>query len=177
MLPKVLLVDDDPRVTAGLRRTLRGEPYEVLVAQSGEEALLLLASTGADVLVSDEQMPGMSGSELVTSVRKLHPAVVRIILTGQATVEAAMRAVNGGEIYRFLTKPCDPESLKEVLRTALEEKDVLAKSLDLRAELGVRSEARRRLERAAPGITSVRRDRHGRIQMDDDEPGKSSKVS
>ena len=116
----VLLVDDDAHLLAALRRALHNEPYELLDAASPGAALWVLATRHVDVLVTDEQMPGMSGTEFLTRVRAEFPHVISIMLTGHADLRTAMRAINSGEVYRFFTKPCDAASLAVAIRHALE---------------------------------------------------------
>ncbi len=135
MAHKVLFVDDEPHVLAALRRTLRNEPYQVLCASSAAEALALMAETPVDVVVSDEQMPGMSGSELLAEVRRRYPDTVRMMLSGKATLEGAIRAINDGEIYRFFTKPCNELDLATTIRHALEQKDLVEENRRHAAEL------------------------------------------
>ncbi|NJD39302.1 MAG: response regulator [Geobacter sp.] len=120
----VLLVDDEEHVLSALRRVLADEPYEVLCAASGDEALNLLDSTPCKVVVTDERMIGMQGSDLLIRIKERYPHTKRILLTGQATVEALRKAVNQGEIYRFYTKPWDDEELKAAIRSAIERYDL-----------------------------------------------------
>ena len=123
MPPRVLLVDDEPHITQALKRGLRKKPYEVLTAHSGDEALQLLSQETVDVIVSDEHMPHMPGSELFARIHQDHPETIRILLTGQASVEAAMRAVNEGQIFRFLMKPCREIELARTIETALHSRE------------------------------------------------------
>ncbi|MCG8556261.1 MAG: response regulator [Proteobacteria bacterium] len=118
----VLLVDDEPHVIEGLAAALRSEPYAVLGATSGHGALELLAQYAVDVIVSDERMPGMKGSELLTRVRHLYPDTVRIVLTGQAELDSALAAINDGEVLRYLLKPCHGDELKGALREAMRQR-------------------------------------------------------
>src|SRR5262245_12425657 len=117
--PRILLVDDDANITTSLKLALRREPFQITCANSGAQALELLGKELFDVVVSDERMPGMQGSELLALVRAKHPDVIRIILSGQASVEAAIRAINAAEIYRFLIKPHPPEELALTIWEAL----------------------------------------------------------
>jgi EAL domain-containing protein (putative c-di-GMP-specific phosphodiesterase class I)/CheY-like chemotaxis protein len=120
---RVLLVDDDLRVTEALRRTLRGvASWEVSTANSAREALVLLEQGRFDAVISDERMPEMSGSELLREVRQRWPDTVRIILTGEASLDSAIRAINEAEIYRFLTKPCHTEDMVACVESALRAK-------------------------------------------------------
>ena len=121
----VLLVDDDQNVLHGLVRALRHQPYQLYTATSGEEALLILKGRNVDVIVTDEQMPGMCGGDLLAWVAKNYPEVTRIVLTGRPTVEIAIRAINEGGVYQFFTKPCNPALLGVAIRKALEHKELL----------------------------------------------------
>ena len=119
-LPCVLFVDDEREVTSGIRLALRKEPYEVLIANSAKAGLALLQEKTIDVVISDERMPEMGGAEFLTIVRKLYPETIRLILSGQASLESAIGAINDAGIYRFLRKPCDPHELALCLAQALE---------------------------------------------------------
>lgn len=127
----LLLVDDEPKVLSALQRLLRDEPYEILTAGNAEEAADVLANATVDLIVCDEEMPGMPGSEFLASVARDYPDVVRIVLTGHPTLPAALRAINEGRIYQFFTKPCNEIDLAIAIRRALEQKDLLEKSRDL----------------------------------------------
>lgn len=116
--PKILFVDDEPRVLRGYRDVLHKEPYEVLAAGSAAQALEILAKERIHVVVSDERMPSVSGSELLERIHRDYPDVVRIMLTGHASLLASVQAINDG-LYRFLSKPIAPEELRRVLRDAL----------------------------------------------------------
>ncbi len=103
----VLLVDDETSVLEGFRRGLRKQ-FKLKTATSGREALELLKhSPDFAVVVSDMRMPNMTGLELLSKVRELSPDTVRIMLTGNADQQTVIDAINHGEIYKFLTKPCD----------------------------------------------------------------------
>jgi len=135
-LPKVLLVDDEPALLDGLRRQLR-ERYAVTTAVGGHAALDVL-HTAADfaVVVSDMRMPEMDGATLLSLVRQRTPDAVRMLLTGQADVESAVAAINDGQIFRFLTKPCSPDTLQAALadgvalhHSTIAERELLDKTL------------------------------------------------
>ena len=118
----VLLVDDDQNILHGLARALRHQPYRLFTATSAEEALLVLKTRSVNVIVSDEQMPGMCGTDLLAWVAANCPDVTRIVLTGSPTVEAAIRAINDCAVFQFFTKPCNPAHLAVAIRKALEHK-------------------------------------------------------
>lgn len=121
----VLLVDDDENTLRSFARTLSQQPYKLYTARSGEEAMLILKTRAINVLVSDECMPGMSGNELLAWVVENCPHVISILLTGRATTEIAIRAINDGAVYQFLTKPCDGFRLAISISKALEHGDFL----------------------------------------------------
>jgi DNA-binding NtrC family response regulator len=131
MTHTVLLVDDEPNVLEGLTRVLRKEPYEILTANSAEEAARLLEDDTVDLIVSDEEMPGMSGTEFLARVARDYPTVVGIVLTGHPSLPAALRAINEGKVYQFFTKPCNEIDLAITIRRALEQKDLKEKSREL----------------------------------------------
>lgn len=108
--PRVLCVDDERGVLDGLRMQL-GRHYDFLCANSGAEALHILRDTDVSVIVSDMRMPMMDGAEFLNRARKLRPDTARILLTGQADLGSAMRAVNEGQVFQFLLKPCTPTAL------------------------------------------------------------------
>lgn len=127
----VLLLDDEPKVLAGLTRLLQGEPYRILTAVNAEEAAATLHDEHVDLIVSDEEMPGMSGTEFLGKVAEKHPDIVRIVLTGRPSLAAALRAINDGKVYQFFTKPCNEVDLAITIRRALEQKDLVSRSKDL----------------------------------------------
>ena len=114
----LLLVDDESSILSALKRILRGENYRILTATSGEEALALLALHPVGVIVSDQRMPKMSGTDLLAKVRLMHPRTIRIVLSGYTGLDSLTEAINQGEIYRYLTKPWQNEELIEVIRAA-----------------------------------------------------------
>jgi FixJ family two-component response regulator len=131
----ILLVDDEQSILDGLRRQLRNR-YQVETAAGAEAGLKSIATNHPAVVVSDLRMPGMDGIRFLAEVRERSAETVRIMLTGQADIEATVRAVNQGNLFRFLTKPCPPEELTAALDAAIEqyrlvtaEKELLEKTL------------------------------------------------
>jgi DNA-binding NtrC family response regulator len=135
---------------------VRDDGYRVLTAANGEEALRLVASEAVDIVLSDIDMPaGMNGLELMVRLRRNYPSVVRLLLTGRATLAMAVGAINDGEVYRFMTKPWDIDELREVLRQAA------ARAIQNRADRDeaeggdLRAARLAALEAEHPGISSV----------------------
>ncbi|MBN8524556.1 MAG: response regulator [Planctomycetes bacterium] len=127
----ILLVDDDRALVDALARRLRSAEHRIITATTGEEALHCLASTTVDAMVSDESMPMMSGVELLTEVHRRWPEVVTIMLSGRATAGTIVRALNQGQIFRFLIKPCDADEVAESLRQAIAHKRVIERSREI----------------------------------------------
>jgi len=163
----VLFVDDEQALLDGVRNALRKEPFEVVTAISASEGLRVLHERKVDVVVSDERMPGVSGSDFLSFVRQRFRGTVRIMLTGQASLEAAIQAINEGEIYRFLTKPCSPALLAQTLRDALVFQDLTREAARLLAAVKRQRALLQELERRHPGITSVERLGDGSLMLED----------
>jgi len=169
MLHRVLLVDDEPHVVEGLKRALRKEPYEIVSANSAEDALDLMKRETFDVVISDELMPGMPGSEFLAVVLQQYPDTVRIILTGHANLETALRAINQGQIYRFLTKPVNGSELTITIRQAIQHKALMSESRRLLRTVRQQHSVLEDLEKENPGITDVYRDETGAIILDEND--------
>ncbi len=117
--PTVLFVDDEVQIVNLLKIIFRGD-YEVFSATSGQAALDIVQSRKVDVIVSDQRMPGMTGTELLAKVRRLSPGTMRILLTGYSDLAAMVGSINEGEIYRFVSKPWDKEEIRGIVRDAAE---------------------------------------------------------
>lgn len=168
---KLLLVDDEPNLTSALVRSLDRTQFEIFTADSAQQGLMILAGHDIDVVVSDERMPGMSGSQFLAEVRKKWPNTIRMILSGQADLEAAVRAINEGEVYRFLLKPCHPKELQLTILQGLQQKKLVAQSRKLLLEHQKAQNLLEELEKANPGITKIDMDEDGVINMEDMDPG------
>lgn len=122
---RVLLVDDEPQVLEGLTLHLRRR-YDVMTASNGAMALAMMHTQQPPaVVVSDMNMPGMDGATLLASVRRMYPTTVRVLLTGQSNINAAISAINDGQVFRFLTKPCPPPLLQSTVEAAAEQHHLL----------------------------------------------------
>jgi DNA-binding NtrC family response regulator len=130
----ILLVDDEPEILFSLRGLLRRE-FDVHTAESGAEALEVLKQQPVHVLMTDQRMPNMTGVELLKRAHGECPEAIRIVFTGYADIKAVIDAVNRGQIYRYLTKPWDPDELAEVLREACAQHDRIAERRQLLADL------------------------------------------
>ena len=117
----VLVVDDDESIREALQRLLRGDGYTVTAAESAEDGLAALRDVpGIQLVISDHNMPGMSGIEFLKLVRSRYPAVMRVMLTADPDPETVVRSINEGEVYRFIRKPWDNAGLREMVYFAFE---------------------------------------------------------
>ena len=116
--PRVLCVDDDPQLLKSLRWLLARD-HDVVLAEGADEGLRAIASSHFDVIVSDQRMPGMSGTEFLKRARALSPRSVRLLLTGYADFPSVLSSVNDCEVFRFISKPWDSPSLLAVMAEAV----------------------------------------------------------
>jgi len=116
---KIIAVDDEPNNLRALERLFRHD-YEVITAESGDEALRLLSEHDAALVITDQRMPNMTGVELLKRTADIRPHMVRIILTGYTDVETLVEAINSGLVYKYVTKPWDNEELRLTVNRALE---------------------------------------------------------
>ena len=127
---KIIVVDDEPANLRVLERLFRRE-YEVITAESGEEALCLLDQHDAALLITDQRMPGMTGVELLKHTATIRPHMVRIILTGYTDVETLVEAINSSLVYKYVTKPWNNEDLRLTVSRALEHYETIKARHDL----------------------------------------------
>ncbi len=116
--PTLLLLDDEENILRALARVLRRDGYRILSTTSVKEAFSLLAANEVQVIVSDQRMPEMSGTEFLSEVKAIHPETVRIVLSGYTDLKSVTDAINEGAIYKFLTKPWDDQQIREHIQQA-----------------------------------------------------------
>ncbi|MGO9137274.1 MAG: response regulator [Syntrophales bacterium] len=116
----ILCVDDEENILSSLRRLLRGEDYRVMTAASAMEGLKVLEENEVHLIISDQRMSGMSGTQFFATVRDQFPETIRIILSGYTDVDAITDSINNGHIYKLLLKPWDDQRLKLEVKQALE---------------------------------------------------------
>lgn len=131
----LLLVDDEENILRALTRLLRRDGYTILTAISGAQGLGLLDTHTVGVVLSDQRMPGMNGSEFLQKASKKQPGTIRLMLSGYTDLESVTDAINRGSIYKFLTKPWDDELLRENVRQAFEQYELRAERDRLADEL------------------------------------------
>lgn len=121
----VLCVDDEENILHSIKRLLRKEGYRLLTALSGIEALKILEENDVHLVLSDQRMPQMSGTEFLAKVKEKYPDVIRIILTGYTEVDSITESINKGNIYKFFLKPWNDDNLKLEISKALEQYDLI----------------------------------------------------
>lgn len=116
--PTLLLLDDEPNILRALARVFRRDGYQILSTTSVKEAFSLLATNDVQVIVSDQRMPEMSGTEFLSEVKAIYPHTVRIVLSGYTDLKSVTDSINEGAIYKFLTKPWDDVQIREHIKQA-----------------------------------------------------------
>jgi DNA-binding NtrC family response regulator len=160
----VLVVDDEEAVLRAYCRALERAGFRVIATSDPLAVLDLVAAEKVEVVVSDIDMPQMNGVDLMARLRQAAPDVVRVLITGRGALPTALRAINEGEVFRFLTKPCDIEDLRRIVGEAV------LRHAGARGGASSAEQAERRarllagLEEAYPGITSVPR-HHGSYRL------------
>ncbi len=157
----VLICDDDPEALATVRRVLLAGGFPVLATTRPEEALAILAREDVRVLLSDVHMPEMDGNRLIAEARRIRPYAARMLLTGHADLTVAVRGINEGEVFRFMTKPWDPAALLRMVGDALAHSRDLELAVDSWRAAAERKRATSELEALHPGISHVDRDADG----------------
>ena len=153
---RILLVDDEPPILASLRRLLAFEPYEVLTTEVGAQALEVLAAGNIAVVLSDQHMPGMEGVELLRRARDLAPDTSRILFSGHIDIDLLRAAVNGGEVYRFVTKPWDNDEVLAAVRQGVERWQLMRQNRLLREQTEIQNDQLRRFNRSLEDLVTAR---------------------
>jgi DNA-binding NtrC family response regulator len=159
----ILVVDDEEDMLAVVRRILAPLKVEVRLVSEPREALAALARMDdVSVILSDADMPQVDGSELLERARQLRPSAVRMMMTGRGSYETAIRAINSGEVHRYIRKPFEADELRDAVRSAIARHEEVVRSAS-----GAGQRARERaLEERHPGITRFSRDQTGAYAID-----------
>lgn len=160
-LPLVVCVDDDAEVLAVVVRCVKLEPVIVRSTQDPHQALTWVAAEDVAVLISDYEMPEMTGAELLEAARRVRPQTVRVLVTGRKTLDTAVEGINRGEVYRYVSKPFETEQVREVVRAAVAKSRELAETLEGRELTVRRQQLATDLEEEYPGLTDISRDKDG----------------
>ena len=131
----IIIVDDSDDILSALKRELSDEPYNVLFAHSGEEALNILSGNSCKVIISDVKMPVMDGFVLLEKIKELYSDMIRVVLSGHSDVKLVLELVNEKGIDRYLTKPWNSFDLKSTINQCIELFDLRREVVDLRKKL------------------------------------------
>jgi FixJ family two-component response regulator len=131
----LLLVDDEENITSALTRLLRRDGYTIYRASSGQEGLALLAQHKFGVIISDQRMPEMTGTEFLSKVKELYPDTVRVVLSGYTEFTSITEAINRGAVYKFLTKPWEDDLLRAHIQEAFQRYEMKMENARLAQEL------------------------------------------
>jgi FixJ family two-component response regulator len=137
----ILCVDDEEGILHSLKRLLRKEDYRVLTASSGAEGLKILEENDVHLVISDQRMPQMSGTEFFAAVKEQHPHTIRVILSGYTDVDSITESINKGHIYKFFLKPWNDQSLKLEIKQALDQYDLIQANRSLNEKVLEQNEA------------------------------------
>lgn len=154
--PTVLCVDDEPNILRSLKRLLRREECQLVLAGGGEEACHALEACEPALILSDYRMPGMGGLEFLSLAKEAHPHAIRVVLSGYAEVSLVLRAINQGLIYRYFTKPWDDEQLKADIRQCLETYATRAENRALNERVRAQNGELQRLNQTLEGLVAER---------------------
>ncbi len=152
----VLCVDDEENILHSIRRLLRKEGYRLLTASNGVEALKILEENNVHLVLSDQRMPQMSGTEFLAEVKEKYPDVIRIILTGYTEVDSITESINRGNIYKFLLKPWDDQNLKLEISKALEQYDLIQANKSLHEKVLEQNEELKSINENLEGLIQER---------------------
>ncbi|MDR3387871.1 MAG: response regulator [Rudaea sp.] len=181
---RIMLVDDEPNILSALKRvlatipvdTLDGEKPEIETFTSTDEALIRASSIPVDLVISDYRMPGMNGIEFLSRVIAYQPNIARLILSGNADLDAVVEAINKLQIFRFITKPWHDFELKSSISQALAARALAVENQQLADVVRVQNDRLKRheaelqrLETESPGITKLKRSADGGILIEDDD--------
>jgi len=154
----ILIVDDEIDFLSSMRRALFKEPYKVLTAENGSQALQILKDKDISLVISDYMMPEMDGLTLIKQIQADYSHVLIIMLTALAEIDIAMQAINDAGVYKFILKPIEIKGLKVTLRRAIESLDLMSERNGLLQKTKNRDAILQELERKHPGITRVDND-------------------
>ncbi len=141
----LLLVDDEENITSALTRLLRRDGYTIFRANNGPEGLALLGQHRFGVIISDQRMPGMTGTEFLSKVKEQYPETVRIVLSGYTEFNSITDAINRGAIYKFLTKPWEDDLLRSHIQEAFQRYEMKMENARLDQELKLANDELKRI--------------------------------
>ena len=159
----ILVVDDEEFFTENIKHVLSDKNYNVITAPSGQEGLEILKKQQISMVISEYKLPLMNGLEFLEKVRIIYPDILTIMITDQADIELAIKAINEAGVYKFLLKPWDDIDFKSTIKKTLESLQVIKERDGLIRKVKTHEATLKDLEKRYPGITKVERDEEGYI--------------
>jgi DNA-binding NtrC family response regulator len=173
----IVCVDDDEAILSAVGRTLRREPsFEVRTTMDVQQVLEWIHREDVAVLVSDYEMPEITGAQLAGIVKNIRPETVRILLTGRRTLDTAIDGINQGEIFRFIGKPFEDKQLRQAVLDGAKRHDELVALSGDRQRRQRREQLLAALEQEYPGITSIHRRTNDVVVVTDDPWGTAAQL-
>ncbi len=152
----VLCVDDEQNILNSIKRLVRKENYRLITAGNGPEGLALLEQNDVHVIISDQRMPGMNGTEFLKKVKSCYPDIIRIILTGYTDVDSITESVNEGSVYKFFLKPWNDQNLILEIRQAIEQYDLVQTNKRLHEKVLAQNQELRRVNESLEAAVTER---------------------
>ena len=138
----LLCIDDDSTTLRALQRSLRGEEYKVLVADTASQAFELLDKENIQIVMVDQRMPEVNGSDLLQQIKEQYPNIIRLVLSGYADASTILESINEGEVDRFLVKPWNDDELKTTLNQCFDHHELQRQNRELLQTVNSQNEAR-----------------------------------
>ena len=158
----ILCVDDEKQILSSLTRLLRKENFDLFTATNGEDGLKIMASRDIHLVVSDHRMPDMSGISFLAKVRETYPDTIRILLTGYTEIDSIKASINEGHVYKFLLKPWNDDNLKQEIRKALEQYDLIQSNRSLHRMVAAKN---KELEQINKDLENIIRQRTRELEL------------
>ncbi|MFC1592407.1 response regulator [Candidatus Omnitrophota bacterium] len=164
----ILILDDEENILHSLTRLLRGEEREIFTAGTAAEAWAKLKEVGgADLVISDNRLPDISGIDFLVKVRQLFPDSIRILVTGYPGLDSAIEAINKGQVYRYIPKPWENEELKLTVKQALDYYDVMRDNRVLLRIARKQAQVLREMQKKYPQVSEAEITRTGLYIIDE----------
>jgi DNA-binding NtrC family response regulator len=159
----ILVVDDEELFIEYIKSMLSGESYNVVTASNGKQGLEILKKQSVNLVISEYKIPLMNGLEFLEKVRIIYPDILTVMVTDQADINLAIKAVNEAGVYKFLLKPWDDIDFKNTIKRTLESLQVIKERDELIRKVKTHEATLKDLEKRYPGITKVEKDEDGYI--------------
>jgi len=159
----ILVVDDEELFIEYIKSMLSGESYNVITASSGKQGLEILKKQSVNMVISEYKIPLMNGLEFLEKVRIIYPDILTVLVTDQADINLALKAINEAGVYKFLLKPWDNIDFKNTIKKTLESLQVIKERDELIRKVKTHEATLNDLEKRYPGITKVEKDEDGYI--------------